>query len=135
MSAYIVFSTLLNANVNVTGLCSAQIYPDISPQTKSRPAIVYTEISRIPQNTIGTNGKSSLDVSRMQITIGAITRKAAEDIGIAVRACLDYVNNTTIGGYYVDWIIYESANSFYDGVADQDGLYILTQDYQISIRQ
>jgi len=135
MSAGVVIFTLLNNNVTVTGLTGARIFPDVSPQKALRPAIIYSEISRIPTNTSGVGGVSSLDISRIQITIGATTRKQAETIGNAVRAALDDVNNTTVSGYYVDWIRFDSAYGYFDQISDQDGLYLLNQDYKITIRQ
>ena len=135
MSAYAVIFTLLNSDTTVTGLTNAQIFPDVAPQLFDRPQIVITEISRVPNNTLGQQGESQLDVSRIQITTGSTTRLLTEQIGEAVRSALDYINHTTIAGVWVDWISFENANGFYDTSAGQDGLYMLHQDYKISIRR
>lgn len=139
MSSYAVIFTLLNNNATVTGLTNAQIFPDVAPQLFERPSIIISEISRIPYNTNGQDGASQLDVSRVQITTGATTRILAENIGNAVRNAIDYINHTNVvtgsGTFYVDWISFESSYGFFDQSADQDGLYMLNQDYKISIRR
>lgn len=135
MSAGAVIFQLLNNNVNTTGTTKALVFPDVAPQLYTRPCIVYSEVSKIPNNTLGTAGTSSLDTSRIQISIAATTRAQCDSMGDQVRTLLDYINQQTIVGNYVDWISFDSQNTFFDQGAGQDGLYILNQDYKISIRR
>jgi hypothetical protein len=134
MSVGVVIFGLLNADATTTGLVGGRIYPDVSPQRDPRPSIVYQLISQIPNNTLGPDGASTLDICRVQIAMSATTRAMADQIGDAVRNVLKNVFHTTVSGVYVDWCRYDSSNSYFDNNSDQDGLYVLSQDYKISIR-
>ena len=134
MSSGIVVFGLLNADATTTGLVGGRIFPDVAPQREIRPGIVYQEISRVPTNTNGPNGASDLDICRVQITMYSTTRAYTESIGTAVRNVLKNVYATTVSGIYVDWCRFESSITYFDNLSDQDGLYVLAQDYKISIR-
>lgn len=133
MSAGQVIFGLLSNDATVTGLVNGRIFPDVAPQRNSRPAIVYSEVSRVANNTL--EASSSLDVSRYQITIGCTSRAEAETIGDAVRACLDYQHNVTYNGVTAQWIIFQSSIGFFDNNSDEDGLFLLNQDYKIATKR
>jgi len=135
MSAGKAIFYLLNNNAATTGAVGGRIFPDVAPQGEQRPAIVYQTISVIPNNTLGAGGQSTIDVCRVQITIGATSRAQADSIGSLVRSTLDYVNNTLVNGVQVNWISFDSEQSYYDDFSDQDGLFILAQDFKIAINR
>jgi hypothetical protein len=134
MSAAQVVFSLLNNDVQTTGSVGGRIFPDVAPQDEPRPAIVYQVISVIPNNTQGANGQSTLDMSRVQITIGATTRKQADQIAANVKRVLNYVNNTIVAGFKVNWISFDSEVQYYDDFSGQDGLFLTAIDFKIAIQ-
>lgn len=134
MSANVAIFYLLNNNAATTGAVGGRIFPDVAPQRYARPAIVINVVSQIPSNTLGIGGFSRLDICRVQITIGATTRKQATDIGNLVRNVLKDVNNQTCDGVFVNSCRFDSSNEYYDDFSDQDGLFILAQDYKVAIQ-
>jgi hypothetical protein len=134
MSAAQVVFSLLSNDVQTTASVGGRIFPDVAPQDEPRPAIVYQIISVIPNNTQGANGQSSLDMSRVQITIGATTRKQADQIAANVKRVLNYVNNVVVAGFQVNWISFDSEVQYYDDFSDQDGLFLTAIDFKIAIQ-
>jgi len=134
MSAAQVVFSLLSNDVQTTASVGGRIFPDVAPQDEPRPAIVYQIISVIPNNTQGSNGQSSLDMSRVQITIGATTRKQADQIAANVKRVLNYVNNVVVAGFQVNWISFDSEVQYYDDFSDQEGLFLTAIDFKIAIQ-
>lgn len=78
---------VLEANVGVSALVGARIYPMILPQRVTLPAIRYQVISTIPQPT--HNGASGLRQYRIQLSVHAATYSAAQAVAEALHAALD----------------------------------------------
>lgn len=135
MSAQVAVFTLLKSNAATTGAVSGRIFYDTALQQTARPFILVQEVSVIPTNTLGVGGYSTLDICRVQVTIAADTRKSTIDIGTIVRNVLQDVYNVTSGGQDIDWCRFDSQASYYDDYSGQDGVFVLAQDYKISIKR
>lgn len=78
---------VLAANVGVSALVGARIYPLILPQRVTLPAIRYQVISTIPQPT--HNGASGLRQYRIQLSVHATTYSSAQAVAEALYTALD----------------------------------------------
>ena len=133
MSAGIAVFYLLNNDVATTGAVNGRIFPDVAPQTTARPAIIIQTISTIPNNTLGLNGASKLDIERVQVTIASDTRKNANEIGELVRSVLGNVHNVDANGVLIDWCRFDSKAEYFDDYSYKTGLYITALDFKLSI--
>lgn len=133
MSAGIAVFYLLNNDTETTGAVEGRIFPDVAPQTSARPAIVIQTISTIPNNTLGLNGASKLDIERVQVTIASDTRKNANEIGQLVRNVLGNVHNIDANGVLIDWCRFDSKAEYFDDYSFKTGLYITALDFKLSI--
>ena len=131
MSASKIFYSLLSGNSSVTGVVAAKIYPQQAPQLTEFPFIVFSEISKLPTNT--KSGASTMDVIRMQVTMIHTSQAALDTLGGYVRAVLDYVQQQTIQGTYVQLISFQSETDAFDEGSGQDGVYLKYQDYFLTI--
>jgi hypothetical protein len=135
MSAQIAVFGLLTNNVTSTGAVGGRIFYDTAPQLTARPFMLVREVGVIPTNTLGVGGYSSLDICRVQITIASDTRENSVSIGQIVRSILQDVYNVTSLGQNIDWCRFDSQDSYFDDFSAQDGVYVLVQDYKISIKR
>lgn len=133
MSAGVAVFYLLNNNAATTGAVGGRIFPDVAPQTSLRPAIIVQTISTLPNNTLGIEGASRLDISRVQVTIASDKRKESNDVAQLVRNVLKNVYNTNANGVLIDWCRFDSQAEFFDDYSYKTGLYITALDFKISI--
>ena len=133
MSAGVAVFYLLNNDAATTGAVGGRIFPDVAPQTFERPAIVVQTISTVPNNTLGLDGDSKLDISRVQVTIASATRKNANDIGVLVRNVLKNVYNINANGVLIDWCRFDSQTEYFDDYSYKTGLYVTALDFKLSI--
>lgn len=133
MSAGVAVFYLLNNNAATTGAVGGRIFPDVAPQTSLRPSIIVQTISTLPNNTLGIEGASRLDISRVQVTIASDTRKESNDVAQLVRNVLKNVYNTNANGVLIDWCRFDSQAEFFDDYSYKTGLYITALDFKISI--
>jgi hypothetical protein len=133
MSASIAVFYLLNNDAATTGAVGGRIFPDVAPQTFNRPAIVIQTISTIPNNTLGLDGDSKLDICRVQITIASDSRNQSNNIAVLVRNVLKNVYNVNADGVLVNWCRFDSQAEYFDNYSSDTGLYITATDYKLSI--
>lgn len=124
---------LLNNDAATTGAVGARIFPDVAPQSFNRPAIIAQTISTVPNNTLGLDGASRLDISRVQITIASDTRQNADDVSSLVRNVLKNVYNTNANGVLIDWCRFDSQTEYFDDYSYKTGLYVTALDFKLSI--
>lgn len=83
---------LLGNNTAVATMVGSRVYPQLVPQTATRPAIAYQRISSIPEHS--HSGFSSLSRTRYQLTLEGNTHAEALSLALAVRRALSGVRNT-----------------------------------------
>lgn len=133
MSVSTVIYTLLSASSTITGVVGTRIYPQQVPQVAGYPAITFTSISNVPTNTKGSDGKSTMDRYRIQVTMVATLQSTIDTLGDAVRTALDYTYMQTIAGTKVQLISYQNEVDMFDEGSAQDGVFIKHQDYILTI--
>lgn len=77
----------LLADGTVAGLAGTRIYPSVLPQAPTFPAITYSTISAVRQNTM--DGPDGLPSKRIQIDSWASTFSQALALADAIRERLD----------------------------------------------
>ena len=122
--------SLLGSAVGVTNIVGAGtgIYPLTIPQGKDFPAVVYTVISEIPEDTKTSYG--DLDVARVQIDCLATSYEEAEDLHLAVRAALDRQPGT-YDGVVFDGVGKDLTRPDFDEILK---VYSFSTDYFIRIK-
>ncbi len=123
MSASTIIYSLLSTNTGVTNLVGTKIYPIEAPQTIAFPYIVFQAISNMPTNT--KSGVSSMDKTRIQVTIVAKKQSEIDSIGAAVRSALDFIKTPAP----IQIITYEGEVDMYSYPSGQDGVFEKAQDY------
>tara|TARA_R110000868_G_scaffold23387_1_gene94409 strand:- start:9600 stop:9989 length:390 start_codon:yes stop_codon:yes gene_type:complete len=123
MSASTIIYGLLSTNTGVTNLVSTKIYPIEAPQTIAFPYIVFQAISNMPTNT--KSGASTMDKTRIQVTIVAKKQSEIDSIGAAVRSALDFIKTPAP----IQIITYEGEVDMYSYPSGQDGIFEKAQDY------
>ena len=83
---------LLGNNTGVATMVGGRVYPQLVPQTATRPAIAYQRISSIPEHS--HSGFSSLSRTRFQLTLEGNTYAEALSLALAVRRALSGARNT-----------------------------------------
>jgi len=78
--------TYLSENVELTGLIGDRLYPLALPQSPTMPAVVYQEISAVPEYS--QSGYSDLERTRMQFKCWANTLLMAKQIKAVLRMAL-----------------------------------------------
>ena len=123
MSASTIIYSLLSTNTGVTNLVGTKIYPIEAPQTIAFPYIVFQAISNMPTNT--KSGVSSMDKTRIQVTIVAKKQSEIDSIGAAVRSALDFIKTPAP----IQIITYEGEVDMFSYPSGQDGVFEKAQDY------
>lgn len=123
MSASTIIYSLLSTNNGVTNLVGTKIYPIEAPQTIAFPYIVFQAISNMPTNT--KSGVSSMDKTRIQVTIVAKKQSEIDSIGAAVRSALDFIKTPAP----IQIITYEGEVDMFSYPSGQDGVFEKAQDY------
>jgi len=86
MSAESTIYSVLSGASGITALVSDRIYPDILPQKKPLPAVVYTRSGTEYLSTLGSPAVASS--ATIEIWCFALTRPAAEALADAVLTAL-----------------------------------------------
>jgi hypothetical protein len=126
MSASTIIYGILSSSAAVTGVVGTRIYPQQMPQTTAFPALTFTTISTVPNNT--KSGVSTMDQLRIQVTMVANLQSTIDDIGTKVRTALDYYVSAP-----VQLISFQSESDTFDEGSAQDGVFIKYQDYFLTI--
>lgn len=75
----------LQADATVTLLAGARIYPGVLPQGATLPAIVYSVISTVPENTLDGAAADTMDTVRLQVDSWGKRYEDAQALGDAVK--------------------------------------------------
>jgi hypothetical protein len=116
---------LLSEDESIT----ASIYPQRIPEGSSLPAIVLSQISRVSNDTKKEYSKS--DESRVQITIVSETATAAYELADSVRDVMNATVPNTFNSVLVQNISFQNEITDEDDDADEQGLFMVVQDYLI----
>lgn len=79
-----VLRACLAADATVTALVGTRIYPLVMPQDATRPAIVLTVVSEVPENSFDGTAETRLTASRVQVDCYAATYLEAHEVATAV---------------------------------------------------
>ena len=82
---------LLQSSTGIATMVGSRVYPQLVPQTATRPAIAYQRISSIPEHS--HSGFSSLSRTRYQLTLEGNTHQEALSLALAVRRALSGVRS------------------------------------------
>jgi hypothetical protein len=108
---------------------AASIYPQRIPEGSSLPAIVLSQISRISNDTKKEYSKS--DESRIQITIVSETATAAYELADLVRSAMRATVPNSYNSVLIQNIEFENEITDQDDDGDEQGLFMVIQDYLI----
>ena len=135
MKAGLAIFDILSTDATVAPLVTEGSYKKIFPtqikQGTSYPAIVYTAVSNVPNET--KTSASQFDQVRMQLDIYARTYSEAATLNTAVRNALDRWNGGqvgTAGGVTVKGISYININ---EALEEADNVHRISADYQVII--
>jgi hypothetical protein len=129
-SGNIIYS-LLTANSGVTNLVGTKIRPMKAAQSDSYPYVIYESISTPSLQT--KDGNSNWYKMRFQLSMLATSLSSVQSIATAVRNALDGQNGT-IATYTVQVITFEDERDIFNDNSAVDGVYMLQQDYFITIQ-
>ena len=117
--------SLLSQDQSIT----ASIYPQRIPEGSSLPAIVLSQISRISNDTKKEYSKS--DESRIQITIVSETATAAYELADLVRSAMRATVPNSYNSVLIQNIEFDNEITDQDDDGDEQGLFMVVQDYLI----
>lgn len=107
----------LTANAGVSALVSTRVYPVVIPQDATYPAIAYSAVYTPADNS--KNEDATHDNCAFTLRAWAATYDAAAALDVAIRAALDYDDNSgagvAAGGVTVDVCEWQSSS---DGVEE-----------------
>jgi hypothetical protein len=126
----VIYNKLVNT-VGVTNLVSTRIRPSRAAQSDVYPYIVYEKISEPSLQT--KDGNSGWYKARYQLSILATSLASVQTIADAVRTALDGVGGT-IAGFTVQRITFEDERDIFNDNSAIDGVYMLQQDYFLTIQ-
>lgn len=129
-SGNIIYS-LLTASSGVTALVGTKIRPMKAAQSDSYPYVIYESISTPSLQT--KDGNSNWYKMRFQLSMLATSLSSVQSIATAVRNALDGQNGT-IATYTVQVITFEDERDIFNDNSAVDGVYMLQQDYFITIQ-
>ena len=126
----IVYNKLVNT-VGVTNLVSTRIRPMRAADTDIYPYIIYESISKPSlQSKEGNTGWYKM---RFQLSMLATSLSSVQAIADAVRTSMDGASGT-IAGFTVQRITFEDERDIFNDNSAVDGVYMLQQDYYITIQ-
>lgn len=120
-----VIYNILSNNTTVNTAVNGRIYPQFAPLETVFPLIVFTQVSKTPDNT--KDGGSVIDTTRMQIDVYDKNHANTGLIAQQIRAALDGyegVNN----GHSIQSIYFERESEQFDGTQE---VYRISTDYFI----
>jgi hypothetical protein len=126
----IVYNKLVNT-VGVTNLVSTRIRPMRAADTDVYPYIIYESISKPSEQT--KDGNSDWYKMRFQLSMLATSLSSVQSIADAVRTSMDGASGT-IAGFTVQRITFEDERDIFNDNSAVDGVYMLQQDYYITIQ-
>lgn len=125
--------TILVNDATVSALVSTRIYSDILPQGATLPAVTYTVVTAVPNETL--TAISNISTARIQVDCHDDTRADANTLADGVRLALELHNHTLTGSQYVNGIHMVSGpqDLFDESAAGTDERrFISSMDFRVS---
>ena len=126
----VIYNKLVNT-AGVTDLVSTRIRPMRAADTDVYPYIIYESISKLSLQT--KEGNSGWYKMRFQLSMLATSLLSVQNIADAVRTSLDGASGT-IAGFAVQRITFEDERDIFNDNSAVDGVYMLQQDYFLTIQ-
>jgi hypothetical protein len=126
----IVRNKLVNTSA-VTALVSTRIRPLRAADTDVYPYIIYESISTPSEQT--KDGNAEWYKMRFQLSVLATSLASVQSIASQVRIALDGASGS-IAGFTVQRITFEDERDIFNDNSAIDGVYMLQQDYFITIQ-
>lgn len=126
----IIRNKLVNTSA-VTALVSTRIRPLRAADTDVYPYIIYESISSPTEQT--KDGNAEWYKMRFQISMLATSLASVRSIASQVRIALDGASGS-IAGFAVQRITFEDERDIFNDNSAVDGIYMLQQDYFITIQ-
>jgi hypothetical protein len=117
---------------DIIDIIARDVFPLQAPPGSSLPYIIYDISENQPQDS--KDGRSTLDIYEMQITMLSQRYSELVDLSIAVRKNLDYLKEYTLGGITLQLVYFIDEIEAFDNDIDQSGTFIKTQTYGIRIK-
>jgi len=116
---------ILEDDAPVSAIVSDRIYPNVAPQGKQVPYIVYSRINTEPSDT--KSGTSKLDRVAVDLDFFGNNYKTLRDLADKSRTALDRFSGTK-QSQVIDKIVFTDQRSTFDNDAQ---LYHITQSYNV----
>jgi hypothetical protein len=126
----IIRNKLVNTSA-VTALVSTRISPLRAADTDVYPYIIYESISSPTEQT--KDGNAEWYKMRFQLSMLATSLASVRSIASQVRIALDGASGS-IAGFAVQRITFEDERDIFNDNSAVDGIYMLQQDYFITIQ-
>jgi hypothetical protein len=126
----IVRNKLVNTSA-VTALVSTRIRPLRAADTDVYPYIIYESISTPSEQT--KDGNAEWYKMRFQLSVLATSLASVQSIASQVRIALEGASGS-IAGFTVQRITFEDERDIFNDNSAIDGVYMLQQDYFITIQ-
>ena len=126
----IIYNKLVNTSA-VTALVGTKICPIKAGQNDTYPYIIYESISKPSLDT--KEGNSGWYQMRFQLSMLATTLLSVQNIAEQTRLALDGASGT-IAGFTVQNIIIADERDLFNDNSAIDGVYMLQQDYIITVQ-
>jgi hypothetical protein len=126
----IIRNKLVNTSA-VTALVSTRIRPLRAADTDVYPYIIYESISAPSEQT--KDGNAEWYKMRFQLSMLATSLASVQSIASQVRIALDGASGS-IAGFTVQRITFEDERDIFNDNSAIDGVYMLQQDYFITIQ-
>ena len=126
----VIYTKLINTSA-VTALVSTKIRPMKAADADTYPYIIYESISKPSLQT--KEGNSGWYKMRFQLSMLATSLSAVQNIAAAVRTALDGASGT-IATFDVQRITFEDERDIFNDNSAVDGVYMLQQDYFLTIQ-
>jgi hypothetical protein len=126
----IIRNKLVNTSA-VTALVSTRIRPLRAADTDVYPYIIYESISSPTEQT--KDGNAEWYKMRFQLSMLATSLASVRSIASQVRIALDGASGS-IAGFAVQRITFEDERDIFNDNSAVDGIYMLQQDYFITIQ-
>ena len=124
----------LLATAGVAAICGTRGYPDALPINETLPAYTYAIVSDNSEHHMG--GFAALAQARIQFDCFALTRKAANELGTAIRKAIQGERGTW-GGEHVRTCHKENEFTRYEPPLDGSdaGRYVKTIDFLVNYKE
>ena len=129
-SGNVIYNKLVNTSA-VTALVGTRIRPMKAADTDVYPYIIYESISKPSLKT--KEGNSGWYKMRFQLSMLATSLLSVQNIADAVRTSLDGASGT-IATFDVQRITFEDERDIFNDNSAIDGVYMLQQDYFLTIQ-